>query len=203
MKRCFAIVAVLLAAAVAVCGCATYSQRWITLIDGDNGLEHFVRVGDANWRAQDGAIVADNGKGGYLVSKKSYSDFELRAQFWADHTTNSGIFLRASSPRTLDPSSAYEVNIYDRRPDPRYGTGAIVNFAKVPVPTIFKAGGKWNTCEIYAKGPELTVKFNGQVTVTLRNSKFSAGPFALQFGPGADGAPGGAIKWRHLSIRPL
>jgi hypothetical protein len=42
------------------------------------------------------------------------------------------------------------VNIYDQRPDPSYGTGAIVNFAKVePMP---KAGGKWNTYEITAKG---------------------------------------------------
>jgi len=42
---------------------------WITLIDGAKGLENWNRVGDANWRAEDGAIVADKGKGGFLVSK--------------------------------------------------------------------------------------------------------------------------------------
>jgi hypothetical protein len=37
----------------------------------------------------------------------------------------------------------HEVNIFDRRPDPTYGTGAIVDVAKVsPMP---KAGGQWNT----------------------------------------------------------
>ena len=33
------------------------------------------RMGDANWQAQDGAIVADRRKGGFLVSKNSYRDF--------------------------------------------------------------------------------------------------------------------------------
>jgi hypothetical protein len=37
-----------------------------------------------------------------------------------------------------------------QRPGPEYGTGAIVDIAKVsPMP---KAGGRWNTYEIYAKG---------------------------------------------------
>ena len=41
------------------------------------------------------AIVADQAKvSSFLVSKKSYKDFELRVEFWADHHTNSGIFLR-------------------------------------------------------------------------------------------------------------
>ena len=95
---------------------------------------------------EDGAVVADKGKGGHLVSKNSYKDFQIRAEFWADHTTNSGIFIRISDPKNIGAKTAYEVNIYDQRPDPEYGTGAIVNFAKVsPMP---KAGGKWNTYEI-------------------------------------------------------
>ena len=54
---------------------------WVTLIDGTTGLDNWNRVGDANWRAEDGAIVADKGKGGYLVSKNSYKDFQIRAEF--------------------------------------------------------------------------------------------------------------------------
>ncbi len=50
---------------------------WITLIDGTAGLDNWNRIGDANWRAEDGAIVADKGKGGYLVSKNSYRDFQI------------------------------------------------------------------------------------------------------------------------------
>ena len=155
----------------------------------------------SNWRAENGAIVADSGKGGYLVSKNSYKDFQIKAEFWADHTTNSGIFLRCSDHAKVGAVTCYEVNIYDQRPEPEYGTGAIVNVAKVgPMP---KAGGKWNTYEITAKGSQLTVVLNGVQTVDVRDSKHAEGPFALQFGNGPKDAPGGAIKWRKVEIRTL
>jgi len=72
---------------------------------------------------------ADEGKGGYLVSKQTYKDFEIHAEFWAESDTNSGIFLRASDPAKVGADTAYEVNIWDIRPDPVYATAAIVNVA--------------------------------------------------------------------------
>jgi 3-keto-disaccharide hydrolase len=174
---------------------------WVTLIDGAKGLDNWNRVGDANWRAEDGAIVADKGKGGFLVSKNSYKDFQIRAEFWADHTTNSGVFIRITDPNKITATDAYEVNIYDQRPDPSYGTGAIVNVAKVsPMP---KAGAKWNTYEITAKGSQLTVMLNGVKTADVQHSQLTQGPFALQFGNGPNDAPGGVIKWRKVQIKPL
>jgi Domain of Unknown Function (DUF1080) len=177
------------------------SAGWTTLIDGAKGLENWDRVGDANWRAEDGAIVADKGKGGFLVSKNSYKDLQIRAEFWADHTTNSGIFMRCSNPKEITATNAYEVNIFDQRPEPIYGTGGIVNVAKVdPMP---KAGGKWNTYEITAKGAQLTVVLNGVKTADVQDSKHAQGPFALQFGNGPKDAPGGVIKWRKVQIKAL
>jgi len=66
-----------------------------------------------------------------------------------------------------------------------------------------KAGGKWNTYEITAKGPQLTVVLNGTQTANAQDSQFAQGPFALQFGNGPNDAPGGVIKWRKVQIRPL
>jgi hypothetical protein len=176
---------------------------WITLLDGTkpDTLKNWNQIGDANWRVEDGAVVADKGKGGMLVSKNVYKDFQIRAEFWAEDTTNSGIFFRAQDPNKIGAANSYEANIYDQRPDPSYGTGAIVNFAKVsPMP---KAGGKWNTFLITAKGPELIVELNGVETARVKDSKYVSGPFALQYGSGPKGAPGGAIKWRKVEIRPL
>ena len=132
----------LLVTGLTVMGCSSEmfnwgDTGWITLLDGSNPktLDNWNRIGDANWRAEDGAIVADKGKGGNLVSKNSYKDFQIRAEFWADHTTNSGIFFRISDPKQIGSKTAYEANIYDQRPEPEYGTGAIVNVAKVsPMP---------------------------------------------------------------------
>lgn len=201
MKRLYAIV--MLAAAL-IAGCASYSpsQGWTTLIDGDRGLDNFNRIGDADWRAEDGAIVGSKGKGGYLVSKNSYRDFDLYVEFWANENTQSGVFLRATDPKKVGADSAYEVNIFDKRPGEEYRTGSIVNYARVPVPTVYKTNGGWNTFRITAQGPEVTVAFNGQVTVHMNNGQFKEGPIALQFGNRGN-EPGGTIKWRKMVVRPL
>jgi hypothetical protein len=207
MKRWSAITAGLLVVASMVVGCASRSgsgSGWITLLDGSPASlnNNWTRVGDANWRAENGVIVADKAKGSsFLLSKDSYRDYQIRAEFWADHTTNSGIFMRISDPQKIGSATSYEVNIYDQRPEPAYGTGAIVDFAKVsPMP---KAGGKWNTFLITAKGTNLIVEMNGKQTVNINDSKFASGPFALQFANGPRDAPGGPIKWRKVQIRPL
>ena len=150
---------------------------WVTLIDGEKGMENFNRLGDVNWLAMHGAIQGDrmnSGKGaGHLVTKNSYKDFQIYAEFWADEDANSGIFIRAQDPKKIGADNAYEVNIYDKRPGPEYGTGAIVNVAKVnPMP---HAGGKWNVLDIEARGPYMTITFNGERTVTAvrRNPRSS------------------------------
>jgi len=203
MKRLSAFAVAVLLVGLTVFGCAHMGgdAGWVTLIDGGKGLENFNRVGDANWRSEGGAIVADKGKGGFLVTKDSYKDFQIRVEFWAEDTTNSGIFMRAQDANKIGAANSYEVNIYDQRPDPSYGTGGIVDFAKVsPMP---KAGGKWNTFLITAKGTNLVVVMNGTQTVNVNDSKFASGPFALQYGSGPKGALGGAIKWRKVEVRPL
>ena len=203
MKRLLVLATALLLAACSSMPAWVPGSGWNTLIDGDKGLENFNRLGDANWRAEGGAIVADKAsENSYLVTKNSYKDFQIRAEFWADHNTNSGVFIRAQDPKKIGAVSAYEVNIYDQRPGPEYGTAAIVDFAKVPVPSPYKAGGKWNTFLITAKGSQLTVEFNGEKTVDIQNAKFPQGPFALQFGNHGK-APGGPIKFRKVQIREL
>ena len=69
-------------------------------------------------------------------------------------------------------------------------------------PHAHKAGGKWNTFEITAKGSQLTVLFNGVKTVDVQDGKFAQGPFALQFGNHGK-APGAPIKWRKVQVRAL
>src|SRR4030095_8836673 len=109
MKRLSLPAAALFAFVLAVAGCSMMpggDSGWITLIDGTKGLENWNQIGEANWRAEDGAIVADKGKGGYLVSKNSYKDFQIRAEFWADTTTNSGIFIPCTTPKEIPPTNA-------------------------------------------------------------------------------------------------
>jgi hypothetical protein len=187
--------------AIALNGCGTLggNSGWTTLVDEKGGQANFNVLGDANWRMVEGALQADKGSG-FLVSKESYADFEIRAEFWADENANSGIFIRMSDLKSVTAANSYEVNIYDKRPDPLYGTGAIVDIAKVsPMP---KAAGKWNVFEITAKGNQLIVKLNGVQTVDVRDSKFARGPLALQYAPGVV-KDSGTIKFRKVLIRAI
>ena len=171
-------------------------EGWVTLLDGES-MGDWNRVGETNWRLEDGAVVADQRTSegaAHLVSKTSYKDFEIYAEFWASHDANSGIFIRCSDPEKIGAKTCYEVNIFDQRKDPTYGTGAVVNFVEVdPMP---KVGGKWNTYEITAKGRHLVVVLNGQKTVDFRNGLFTEGPFSLQHGAGV-------IKFRKVAVKPL
>jgi hypothetical protein len=195
--------AVVLAASACAQMGAESESGWTTLIDGEKGLENFTRVGGANWRAEGGAIGADKiTETGYLLTKQSYRDFVIRAEFWAENNTNSGIFIRIQTPPKITAKDSYEVNIYDQRAAGLdYGTGGVPNFAKVD-PPYPKAANRWNTYVITAKGPVITIELNGRQTAVIRDAKYSNGPFALQAGSHGK-EPGGAIKWRKVQVREL
>jgi len=204
MKRRSVLVAAAFVLAASACSHMGGSESgWVTLIDGDKGLENFTRVGGANWRAEGGAIVADKiTTTGYLLTKQSYRDFVIRAEFWAEPNTNSGIFIRIQTAPKITATESYEVNIYDARAAGLdYGTGGVPNFAKVDQPYP-KAAGRWNTYVITAKGTDIKIELNGRQTATISNAKFLSGPFALQGGAHGKEA-GGAIKWRKVQVREL
>lgn len=181
--------------ALSSAGCSSMPGmgNWIPLYDG-KGIDAFNAVGTANWRVVDGVLEADQGPG-FLVSKQSFDNFRIFAEFYANADTNSGIFIRCQDPNKIGAVSSYEVNIWDTRKDPTYGTAAIVDFAKVSQPYP-KAGGRWNTFEITADGPRLVVVFNGQATADIRDSKFARGPIALQ-------SSGGLIRFRKVLVQPI
>jgi hypothetical protein len=174
------------------------NQGTTTLLDGTN-LNNFDQAGNANWRVgeQDGGstVYSDLGNG-FLVTKQSYDDFRLRAEFWADEPANSGIFIRCDNPQQPGANTCYEVNIFDTRPDPTYGTGAIVNVPGATVDPMPKAANKWNVMEIEARGPRLIVRFNGEETVDVEDTAHARGRIALQRGAGK-------IMWRKVEIQEL
>jgi len=170
------IIHLLLASLLAVCAVRA-DEKWITLFEG-TGLDGWDRLGNANWTLAGGAVQATEGKG-FLVTKESCADFALLVEFWVDEPANSGVFIRCEDRQVVTDTNAYEVNIFDRRPEPQYGTGTIVGVAAVdPMP---KAGGRWNTYEISARGAVLTVTLNGVRTVdAVHDTRHAAGPIALQ-----------------------
>jgi hypothetical protein len=197
MGRTRTLAAALAAAALAGCAGLGGGGGWTPLVEGGKGLDKFVRVGEADWAVVDGAIQATRGGStpAFLVTRESYKDFVIRAEFWASDDANSGVFVRCQNPQQLTDENCYEANIFDQRPDPTFGTGSIVKVAPVRQPPP-KAGGKWNTLEFTAKGDHLVVVLNGEKTVDHRDRKFASGPIGLQWGRGT-------VKFRKVEIRPL
>lgn len=190
-----------LAAGAALAGCTAMrgGEGWQTLIDGGRGLDNFDRMGTANWRAEPDALVADSRTGteptNYLATKTAYKDFQLRVEFWVSDDANSGVYVRCSDVRPMTDRTCHEANIFDKRPDPLYATGAIVHLVKAPTP-VPRTGGQWNTMEITARGRQMKVVLNGTTTAETTEARDNAGVIGLQYA-------GGTVKFRKLQIRAL
>jgi hypothetical protein len=119
------------------------------------------------WGAEKGILFVNKGGGGWLMTEKEYSNFELRLEFKVPKGGNSGVALR--SPMKGDPAyTGMEIQILD---DPAYKglqkwqhTGSIygvVPSSKQPT----KAVGEWNTYRIVCKGRQVSVELNGEKIV--------------------------------------
>ena len=164
---------------------------WILLFDGKSG-DGWMNLKPAN--IEDGSINPFKSGNYVTFAKERYGDFTLSCDFKVSAGCNSGIFIRCEDPKKPGAKTCYECNIFDTRPDPSYGTGAIVYHAEVdPMP---KAGNKWSTMEITAKGRDLAIMFDGKKTSSVRSGVHTEGPVALQFGEGV-------VKFRKVAVKPL
>jgi hypothetical protein len=192
MKRSAVVVAVVGVAMAAV----VFAQGGAKVLFDGTSLGAWEQVGDANWTIVDGAVQATEGKGGHLVSKEPFGDFEVTAEFWVETPkTNSGVFIRCQDPQTINAKTCYEINIWDGRPEQDFATGGIVNVAKVIAPV--KTAGQWATIAITARGPKMTVTVNGAKTAEGEHTQFARGRLTLQYG-----GPG-IVKFRRVQVRAL
>jgi serine/threonine protein kinase len=118
------------------------------------------------WAAADGILFRNNRGGGWLMTEKVYSDFELQLEFKVPRGGNSGVALR--SPLEGDPAyTGMEIQILDDEyPDYRswkdwQKTGAIygvVASSKQPTRPV----GQWNSYRIVCQGRQVTLELNGE-----------------------------------------
>jgi hypothetical protein len=190
---------------------AEAARGWVSLFDGKT-LNGWTVIGDLKWSVVDGALSATpvlqkipptgNAKQtwpqGFLRTVKTFSDFEMTAEFYNEEDSNSGLMIRCGTP--ANPGSlggCYEINISD--PHATSPTGSIVGVhSTLPhrIPTI----GKWSRFDVVADGPHLVVKVNGELATDANDEKLKEGAIGLQ-GGGPTGS--GPIKFRNLKIRPL
>ena len=177
--------------ALLLIGCA----RGNMLIDGPE-LQQWIAVGEANWRTENGELVADGAGEGFLMTRSSYQDFRLNLEFWIDETTNSGVFVRCQDRANILPDTCFEVNIWDNHPQQDARTGAIVLKVMPPLQKIVTVG-RWNTMDITAEGQKLVVRVNSQITALMDRADTAPGFIALQHWEK------GTVRFRNIQVLPI
>ena len=195
MRTTVVVIALVLAAIVGISHAPASAQTaagWTNLFNGKD-LSNWNVTGNADWRVTDGVIEASKARG-FLVSKQSYGDFEMRADVWTTPDSNGGLLFRITKPDDPGIENGYELNVNDKRADQTGRTGSIVNVAKPLVQ--FDAGGKWVAAVITAKGPHMVATLDGIKTAEADDAKYARGPVSLQ-------AAGGVVRYRNVQIREL
>ena len=220
-----------LALALAGCSAADKSTRstaapgdgWTVLFDGGDPSAHLrgFRRPDfpAEWKVEDGALVL-RGKGGDIVTKDQYADFEFQVDWKVAPGGNSGIMWHVSEEFGAPWETGPEMQVLD---DERHGDGksrltsAGACYALYPAPMgAVKPAGEWNTAYIRVAGPKVVYRLNGVTTAEfdmsskawkdrVAGSKFSSMP---NFGTKSSGHialqdHGDVVMYRNMRVRAL
>ncbi|WP_162180001.1 3-keto-disaccharide hydrolase [Bryobacter aggregatus] len=158
------------------------------------------------WSVSNGEIVGNTDKrkiphNTFLITKKEYSDFELRLDMLI-RNYNSGVQFRSERlpefvVKGLQADAAeknYWGGIYDEK-----GTrGIMVHGWKGKAETVVK-NGEYNSMIIRAKGPHIEITINGLKTAELDDPTKLSGIIALQLHAG----PGMEARFKNIRLLDL
>ena len=110
---------------------------------------------------EDGCLLPFK-SGGYIVmyDKKKFSDFTLRCDVKMSEDCNSGVFFRVGVPKN-PVYTGFEVQVEDSKEPGLHSFGAIYDLV-APSKNANHGPGEWNSIEITCRGPEISVKVNGE-----------------------------------------
>lgn len=161
--------------------------------------------GTEKWYVDKGNLVCESGPDkqyGYLLTNKTYKDFDLTVEFLQEANGNSGVFFRSSCEGTkikgwqceVAPKGMNTAGIYES-----YGRGWIKEIPDEKE-NILKQG-EWNKMRLKVVGDHIQTWLNGQPMVDFMDAKVGQGngSIALQIHSGG----GIKVRWRNLKINEL
>lgn len=176
-----------------------------SLFNGED-LSGWHEIGGGKWSVQNGEIIGETGDGryGWLVTNKPYSNFVLELKFKAEGKGNSGIQFRS---HVIDG----HMKGYQAELDPTIGkhTGGVYDEATgrgwLAQPTeeqekILKPD-EWNHYRIKAVGHHIQTFLNGENIVDFEDDRAIRGIIALQVHSGK--TPPVKIRWKDIAIYDL
>ena len=195
-----------------------FSQKKQFLFNGKNLDGWYVYVSDSTIKpssffyAKDGMIETPGVPGGYLRTKKEYSNYRLHVEWcYPEKPTNSGVFIHTVGPDQMLPThyqcqlkhlSAGDfiiqgIGVSATVRDTVYtSTPAVRPIAVKEKPSSEKKAGEWNSFDIVCKGNTVEVKVNGVLQNYATNCSISKGAIGLQ-------AEGSKIQFRNIWIEKI
>ncbi len=151
----------------------------------------------AGWTFEDG-VMTNAAKANNLVSKQTFKDFRIQAEYKVDKGSNSGIYLRGR----------YELQVlddYGREPE-EHQHMAVYAWTK-PLVNASKQAGEWQTMEAVLVGNRLTVTLNGtKVHDNVEIQAITGGALdANETEPGPIMLQGdhGKVWFRRVTVTPI
>ncbi|MEJ7643277.1 MAG: DUF1080 domain-containing protein [Chryseolinea sp.] len=191
-------------AVLLLCAIVSFSTAQTKLFNGRD-LSGWKVHGTEKWFVEKGELICESGPDkqyGYLVSEKSFKNFELTVQFKQESNGNSGVFFHCSIEGTKISGWQAEVAPFNKSTGGIYESYGREWLIK-PAPDKEKAlkEGDWNTMVVKMQGNKVTTWLNGQQMIELDDEKIGAatGKIALQIHDGG----GVKVRWRKVEIKEL
>ncbi|MBL9123006.1 MAG: DUF1080 domain-containing protein, partial [Planctomycetaceae bacterium] len=167
---------------------------WLLLFDGQTTFG-WEPASEANWNVADGVLSVSSGQPGLLCTTCDFGDYQLRVDFRAPATTNSGVFLRTPLKPTNPAGDCYELNIAAPDVSP-FATGSFVGRQKAEAATAI-AAGEWHTFDVTAQGGHFVVKVDGRPVLDYTDPRpLPRGRIGLQLNKGL-------VEFRNVKLLPL
>jgi hypothetical protein len=171
---------------------AELADGWILLFDGETTFG-WRPTTEANWQVRDGVISVSEGEAGLLRTTSQFGDFQLKIDFRAPQTTNSGIFLRTSPRPKNVQRDCYELNIATRAVSP-FPTGSLVGRAACDRDFDTTT---WHTYDVTARGRTFVIKLDGETVLEYEDPQPRGhGYLGLQLNSGK-------VEFRNIKLKPL
>ena len=151
----------------------------------------------SGWSVVEG-VMTNEARANNLVSKQTFKDFKIRAEYKLGPQSNSGIYLRGR----------YELQVLDDHGKPAGSHGHMALYSRVaPKMNASKPAGEWQEMEATIVGNRVTVKLNGQTLhdnividgITggaLDSNEGAPGPIMLQ-------GDHGKVWFRKVTVTPI
>jgi hypothetical protein len=153
----------------------------VTMFDGKTmdawGVQH--KQNPVNWAVADGVMSSAEKQGNNLVSKQTFKDFKIEAEYAIAAGSNGGIYLRGR----------YEMQLLDDAGQPVTLQSHMSIYGRTtPAVNASKPAGEWQKVEIIVVGNRVSATLNGQ---------------KVQDNSVIEGITGGALDANELEPGPL